>query len=571
MALYLGTAREAPAFLPRDHPVQAWITSLTKFGTGADGRKDHITLIFGLGAESEGWISSTPEPFGPSTGSPPTAPVAAYQTTDEDGSVKSIDPDDPHTLPEPIFGGSDALLEEDLQEQIWEKCDDAKDLSFVATKDTKDCKIDTISGVNVYMTPCRPGVTCFMQPLREFIEHFGEAKLGYKWPPGDDLTEALESVASLGADEEVYKNLTDAAELTKSHVASKSCDSELVYKWKMIEAIPTYKPGFQGQYGFLQKYLEFQQVIGDGFYDLSNWESYRAASGWFVEDDDLKAYWTRYNVTIGALKPMTFVQPIFERWDEYVLEFDEGVPVHVCDQWGWYIIQTEMVMGVVSSIGACAVLSWLVLAIGTANWVLASFAVFTIMTIIVQVLGTLVWFNNPIYKLGPGSLGIIETIGASIAIGMAVDYTVHIVNAYNNCPDTDRSSRIRYSMTLMGISITLGMVATNIAAAFLLLCVITFFTGFGQFIVMTITYSWLSAFFILCPLLMLIGPEGSFGEIGFLKRLFKGSSGDQDVAGRESSKDVVKPSSVEVRTVVTTAGGDFSHENDIDRMNEAEI
>jgi hypothetical protein len=88
---------------------------------------------------------------------------------------------------------------------------------------------------------------------------------------------------------------------------------------------------------------------------------------------------------------------------------------------------------------------------------------------------------------------------------------------------------------------------------------------------MTITYSWLSAFFILCPLLMLIGPEGSFGEIGFLKRLFKGSSGDQDVAGWESSKVVVKPSSVEVRTVVTTAGGDFSHENDIDRMNEAEI
>ena len=86
--------------------------------------------------------------------------------------------------------------------------------------------------------------------------------------------------------------------------------------------------------------------------------------------------------------------------------------------------------------------------------------------------------------MGPGSLGIIETIGLSIAVGMAVDYTVHIVNAYNNCPSPDRVSRIRYSMTLMGISITLGMIATNIAAMFLLLCVITFFTGFGQFTVM---------------------------------------------------------------------------------------
>ena len=143
-----------------------------------------------------------------------------------------------------------------------------------------------------------------------------------------------------------------------------------------------------------------------------------------------------------------------------------------------------MVFGVTSSITACAILAWMVLAAGTANWILATFAVFTIMSIIVQVMGSLVWFNNPIYKLGPGTLGIIETIGLSIAVGMAVDYTVHIVNAYNNCPSPDRVSRIRYSMTLMGISITLGMIATNIAAMFLLLCVITFFTGFGQFTVM---------------------------------------------------------------------------------------
>merc|ERR1719197_1684362 len=152
-----------------------------------------------------------------------------------------------------------------------------------------------------------------------------------------------------------------------------------------------------------------------------------------------------------------------------------------------------------------------------------------------QVMGSLVWFNNPIYKLGPGTLGIIETIGLSIAVGMAVDYTVHIVNAYNNCPSPDRVSRIRYSMTLMGISITLGMIATNIAAMFLLLCVITFFTGFGQFIVMTIFYSWLSAFFILCPLLRLMGPEGRSGEIKFLKKIMKISAEDQEVDGRKPS------------------------------------
>merc|ERR1719359_2178850 len=295
----------------------------------------------------------------------------------------------------------------------------------------------------------------------------------------------------------------------------------------MIESIPTYQPGFQGKYGFLQKYLEFQQVIGDGFWDLSGWEDFRDASGWHVENDELKAMWIRYNATIGRLQPLPVLEPKFQDWTKYTETFTHGVPVHICDIWGWYITQVEMIKGVVGSIGSCAVLSWLVLAAGTANWILATFAVGTIISIIVQVMGSLVWFNNPIYKLGPGTLGIIETIGLSIAVGMAVDYTVHIVNAYNNCPSSDRVSRIRYSMTLMGISITLGMVATNIAAGFLLLCVITFFTGFGQFIVMTIFYSWLSAFFILCPLLMLTGPEGRKGELTLLKTLIGGSPAAQ--------------------------------------------
>jgi hypothetical protein len=557
-ALYLDTSRDSPPFLPRDHPIQAWITSLTKFGTGADGTKDHVTLIFGLGKESVGAFSREPEPFGPSTGSPPTAPVAAYQETDEDGNIKSIDPDDPNTLPEPIFGGSDVLLDKDLQRQIWDKCEEAMERKFVAHKDGKDCKIETVSGVNVFMTPCRPGVTCFMQPLKEFIKHFGEGKLGYDWPPGKDLTEALESVASLGAHADDYANFT--TRLKDEHAKRKSCDSELEFKWKMIESDPTYKPGFQGEYGFLQKYLEFQQVIGDGFYDISTWKDFRAASGWFMEDDVLKAMWIRYNATIGTLQPMSYVEPIFEKWNEYVLEFDKGIPVHASNPWGWYIIQTEMVQGVVSSIFACAILSWIVLAIGTANWMLATFAVFTIMSIITQVMGTLVWFNNPVYKIGPGSLGIIETIGASIAVGMSVDYTVHIVNAYNNCPQKDRDSRIRYSMTLMGISITLGMIATNIAAGFLLLCLIKFFTGFGQFIVMTIFYSWLSAFFILCPLLMLIGPEGSAGEIGPLKGLW----GDSAMHGNDMVM-TIRPDSKEVRTI--SAGAD----DVADSENEYEI
>jgi hypothetical protein len=386
-----------------------------------------------------------------------------------------------------------------------------------------------------------------MQPLKEFIEHFGRGKLGYSWPPGKKLSKAVESFASLGDIGETAETLTwlaDPAKLKEEHAKSKSCDPEVVFKWKQIESLPTYEPGFQGKYGFLQKYIEFQKVIGDGFYDIGDYHDFRRESGWYTDDDKVKAMWIRYNASIGAFKPADFIQPIFDDWTHYAeKEFDLGVPVHSNSGgiWSWYATQKEMVFGVTSSITACAILAWMVLAAGTANWILATFAVFTIMSIIVQVMGSLVWFNNPIYKLGPGTLGIIETIGLSIAVGMAVDYTVHIVNAYNNCPSPDRVSRIRYSMTLMGISITLGMIATNIAAMFLLLCVITFFTGFGQFIVMTIFYSWLSAFFILCPLLRLIGPEGRSGEIKFLKEYIGGvsSESNNEVVEIKPQKSVV--------------------------------
>merc|ERR1719506_215887 len=105
----------------------------------------------------------------------------------------------------------------------------------------------------------------------------------------------------------------------------------------------------------------------------------------------------------------------------------------------------------------------------------------------------------------------------------------------------------------MGISITLGMIATNIAAMFLLLCVITFFTGFGQFIIMTIFYSWLSAFFILCPMLMLIGPEGRFGEIGFLKSMVGGKTAAEFVEKKPDSNGESKPPSNVVVATSSTA------------------
>jgi hypothetical protein len=327
---YLRTSKEATPFLPSDNPIQIFISHMDKFSTGTDGERDHVSLIFGLGASPA---------FGPKDGdAKPTAAVADYA---------GIDPDDDETLPVPIFGGSDVLQEKGLQEQIWDKCDEALKNDLVARKDAKDCDVEKIEGVNVFMTPCRPGVTCVMQPLREYLEYFGKGgleKIDYSWPPGEDIADVLESTASTDKLPEAMSWLEGSAQaLEMAHQAAGSCDRPIVFKWKTIESLPGYKPGFLGQFGFLQKWIDFQQVIGDGFYDISDYHKFRFESGWHLEGSDLKALWIRFNATIGRFKPMTYTQPIFDSWTAFTEEFDEGIPVHSCDLWGWYITQLEMV------------------------------------------------------------------------------------------------------------------------------------------------------------------------------------------------------------------------------------
>ena len=86
---------------------------------------------------------------------------------------------------------------------------------------------------------------------------------------------------------------------------------------------------------------------------------------------------------------------------------------------------------------------------------------------------------------------------------MAVDYTVHIANAYVNAGEEvangggsdgcgggagGRESwrRIRVALRRMGLSVISGAVTTVGAAAFLLGCLITFFDTFGEFMCVTL-------------------------------------------------------------------------------------
>ena len=81
-----------------------------------------------------------------------------------------------------------------------------------------------------------------------------------------------------------------------------------------------------------------------------------------------------------------------------------------------------------------------------------------------------------------------------------------------------RSDRVKYSVETMAGTILGGAITTCGAGSFMFLCVQTFFYKMATLIVFTVLFSLLFSLFWFMPLLALIGPEGTTGEVFTEKR-----------------------------------------------------
>jgi hypothetical protein len=110
-----------------------------------------------------------------------------------------------------------------------------------------------------------------------------------------------------------------------------------------------------------------------------------------------------------------------------------------------------------------------------------------------------------------------------VVVGMAVDYTVHLMHSYNECGAPSRFEKAQIALTEMGVSVVSGAFTTFVAAIPLLFAQFIFFQRFGSFIAMITSASIAWAVFYLMTLAMAVGPEGTegsdhlFGDIYLLK------------------------------------------------------
>lgn len=218
----------------------------------------------------------------------------------------------------------------------------------------------------------------------------------------------------------------------------------------------------------------------------------------------------------------------YEKFDKY---FTEAFKVNthafmVSFSFNWMITTAALLENTIQSIIMALVFCWLVLVLTTWNVAVGSLGLLSVILIVLVSVGFITCLG--------WTLGIIESIACIVIIGVSVDYSVHIAHAYNvSIPHTAddssmsdmRNSKAQQATATIGISLVSGVSTSVGATLFLWFCHINFFKKFGQFLLITLIVSFLVAFFLLIPMLSLIGPVG---HTGMLPRVLRCRNKEQE-------------------------------------------
>ncbi|CAJ1410020.1 unnamed protein product [Effrenium voratum] len=216
--------------------------------------------------------------------------------------------------------------------------------------------------------------------------------------------------------------------------------------------------------------------------------------------------WISYNATFPRENTVDEANAWYNRWQAFKdLHAPSVGGFQTAELYLFLVTQNEMVKAATMGIGLSLLVSFLVLLATTCNWWSSSVGLVCIVCITATFLG--------IVPLLGWSLGENECIFMIATVGLSVDYTVHLLHAYDNAPFDTRTERAHAALEEMGISVANSAITTLFAAAMLFACGFYFFFQFGGFIFMVIGLSILMSTNFLMPMMMLIGPERDQGRM----------------------------------------------------------
>lgn len=182
---------------------------------------------------------------------------------------------------------------------------------------------------------------------------------------------------------------------------------------------------------------------------------------------------------------------------------------------GWFIsdleffdLQRTLSRGTLMAIGVSMAIALVVLLIVTLNVLISLYAIITITFSICVTVGCLVCLG--------WRLNVLESLAVSTAIGLAVDFSLHVGLAYRRAEGT-RETRAARALAAAAPPTAMAALTTGMAGAFMLPARVLPYTQIGLFLLVVMTVSWSYATFFLGSLLRVAGPERQFGQFQYPK------------------------------------------------------
>lgn len=195
-----------------------------------------------------------------------------------------------------------------------------------------------------------------------------------------------------------------------------------------------------------------------------------------------------------------------EKVQGWVTDQLKGAPASMEGGWftsdlDFYDLQDHLASGTPLALGLSVIIATVVLFLTTQNLLISFFAILSISGALCATIGTLVLLG--------WQLNILESVILSVAVGLAIDFTVHYGVAYCVSPDKDQESRVVFALSRMGAAIAMAALTTFIAGAMMLPASILSYTQMGTFLMLIMTFSWLFSTFFFQSICRICGPQGT--------------------------------------------------------------
>ncbi|KAI8788525.1 protein dispatched 1 [Biomphalaria glabrata] len=178
---------------------------------------------------------------------------------------------------------------------------------------------------------------------------------------------------------------------------------------------------------------------------------------------------------------------------------------------GWFVsdlhfydLQSSLAMGTPLTLGLSLSIVAVVSFFTTLNVLISIYAFMAVAASISVTLASLVLMD--------WELNLLESVIITIAVGLAIDITLHYGVAYRLAPDIGKEMRVITSVGRMGSPVAMATFTTMLAGALIMPSTVLAYQKFGTFLLLLVSLAWLYATFFFQSLLRIMGPNGGCGQ-----------------------------------------------------------